>query len=255
MTKRTTDEKTVQAIYDTFPEWLKSASSPGITSRLQWNDGKNFILSTPRKPDTVFTSVYDAYTMVHNDSTYDASITFDKEFFQHKIVYSFSMAEGEETPEEAYESHLTHFVSLNTPENEYSMILRTPASWVYGVKEDFDEFFKLRKQYLAEPDNFELAYRFVQEHPMSWVRMKPEHTVKTIWYPHEQESLYPIFSETPGDGSYYWSLETGSHEEPDYVRRYFDPDLSVFSASSPEAAYIELARRIESRFLPTGEEK
>src|SRR5699024_8420479 len=114
------------------------------------------------------------------------------------------------------------------------------------IYDNLQEFYSLREKYLKTPDNFELAYNYVENHPISWIYYF------NMWTPHEDNLLAPYFTTENGILKTYWILETGKNDETNYRYRYFDPDISTFKASSAEEAYIIVAKKIEQKYYPNG---
>lgn len=258
--KRTPENSTVDTIFNSFPAWLRENSPIPSESVIQQHPTEQgrYVLTSQDRDIATYNSVYEAYTAAQEQGY---SVTFARSLFEQNIVFTFSMEEGEETAAEVYEDHLVRTSILSNDENAYAimtstyaMMTSTIASWVYEMQEDFEYFYKTREQYLRNPTSFKHAYRFVHEHPMTWVKWDLNN--ETLWEPHDDFALLPVFDDESNDGAMYWILETGEHvPELDYRERYLDTELSIFDATSPEDAYIRLAANVEETFHPDGTRK
>lgn len=258
--KRTPENSTVDTIFNSFPAWLRENSPLPSESVIQQHPTEQgrYVLTSQDRDIATYNSVYEAYTAAQEQGY---SVTFARSLFEQNIVFTFSMEEGEETAAEAYEDHLVRTSILSNDENAYAIMTvtyaimtSTIASWVYKVQEGFEAFYQTREQYLHNPTSFKHAYRFVHEHPMTWVKWDLNN--ETLWEPHDDFVLLPIFDDESNDGAMYWILETGEHvPELDYRERYLDTELSIFDATSPEDAYIRLAANVEETFHPDGTRK
>lgn len=237
-----------ESYFQNFPAWLRDHTDFPTEAVITLREDQVWVLHETLGSFTADT-VYTAYQQAHEQ--WDVPVRFDLSILEAGYAYTLGMKDGKETAAEAYQDHLVRPHLFTAHDTGYAMITNTRVGEIYGIQEDFEDFYKLRAQYLAEPNNFEYAYKFAHMHPMTWVRPDTK-KFRNYWAPHDDFELFPVFASESKTGKQYWVLETGEHVEPEYQHRYADYALSVFDASSPEEAYIKLAANIEETFLPDG---
>lgn len=113
-------------------------------------------------------------------------------------------------------------------------------------------FLELTEEYLVNPDDFVLAYRWVERHPAFWTRRDGEKTFH--W-----ETEYGLAKAWIGvgrdeNGRPEVMIEHGGHVESDYVHHYHDTRLDVISETFEEA-WIAFAEKVHEHFNLDGTDK
>jgi hypothetical protein len=120
---------------------------------------------------------------------------------------------------------------------------------------DFNTYYSfllVAKAWIADQDNWVLAYNFIQLHPVFWSCPRPEQ------YPHQWDfdsghgSLWVAVS-TNKDGPVVM-MEHGSSVPPRHNHHYHDFRLDVW-APSFENGYVQMAQKVHKFFTLDGEER
>lgn len=261
------------AVYAAFPAWLRDNSARPTEWVIQHDHtSQGFAAVTAHGKRRTNDSVYDLYRdIVTNEDS--AAIVFDRALYEVGdiigMVFQYDDSEldadvDEDDDEIIYAAPEVQYTDQNSvaslvyPKGSYYvMFADSLAGWIRSVQDSFEMFENIRKNYLQNPQDFELACDFVYLHPMGWVKTIPGEKNRgfTNWAPNDDLRLVPHFSTEQDDKRVEWELEYGEHAAPEYTERYLDTDLSVYNAPSPEAAYITLAARIEQKYHPNGVEK
>lgn len=144
------------------------------------------------------------------------------------------------------------FISIKSKKRNFSRVL---ISVVDKKQLDVFHYFKflcLAKKWIADKDNWVLAYNFIGRHPVFW------HRTRTDKFEHEwvlDDGYHSLWTwVTTKDGKPVVCLEHGSSVPPNHDHYYHDTRLDVYGDTF-EDAYIKLAKKIHQYFTIDGEER
>lgn len=124
-----------------------------------------------------------------------------------------------------------------------------------SLVEEYEEFLQVAKEYDNNSNDFVNSYKFVNQHPAFWVRGTNEKTFDWATASHAEygKAKLTLSMIKKDDKPHFWCIETGQHQDPEYIYRYLDPRLESHG-DTVEEAFITLASLIKKFFNNDGTE-
>lgn len=210
-----------------IPGWLLEALGESIEPSLLWTDTKRFIISHPDGKDEFFDTPEAAYDSTdHNSLRLDTSLVKDGFLYANAGNASFRL------------------LSAATDDE----ILWDLEGCFFEFLDDFNA------RFIAQPNNFMAAYKYLDNHPAFWVRENSEASItQQHWSTDNRLSKFSIEPVERGNRHVFYA-EFGESAGPEYTHTYYDPELTD-QAPTYEEVVIAVAQRTYDQFWPTGERK
>lgn len=122
------------------------------------------------------------------------------------------------------------------------------------MKWAYHQFLQLNDEYLSNPNDFTLAYNWLERHPAFWKKLDGAAKFERWSYENGLEFLGTRVHRDEEHATPVIRLRHGAMVEPERTMRYHDPRLNV-NASSFEEAYIQLAALVHKFFDEKGAER
>lgn len=232
-----------------LPKWLKELlPEPALPAAIKFRDGEYFVHypENGEYPESAisgsFESIVEAYESINTretDPIFDPSLPELKDRHNRSGMISVKSDLG---------SGFSR-VLISSTENDHLNILRY----------NYDQWQNSAPQYLANPDDFLMAYYFLDGHPCFWTReltSQGEHRDPFSWkMSGHAMNLWsmPQLSKENSTGVTFM-MEAGSHIAPAYTSKYHDLRLDVYG-NSYEDAIIKTAALVHKFFDLEGNER
>lgn len=136
-------------------------------------------------------------------------------------------------------------------EEGHPLLSWTDENSLWLLQEDYRSWLTFYQEWKESPEDFLSAYRFIEQHPAFWTRLKHEKTF--MWHTSDGMPI-TIIPRRDDKGQVCISLETGGHVEPAYTDHYHDYRLAVTEPTFEEAI-VALAKRVDEIFDEAGCER
>ena len=262
-----------------LPQWLQEVTPEEVEDLVMKYDENEGFFYLNDEGMTTFSTIEDAYDYVNKNNI---NFVFDESVIQWCKNTQADIFEDEDFEDEddgnnasQPKSYLTqlqdnfyeqydreHGNNMITYKNDTglstALFENSSKKKIIEIVQDIKYFEQvIAKAYHENPDNFMYAYRFINGHPMFWLKQEFSNEIFSWITDGGIDELTHFFynQDEYDDNSHIMCvIETGEHVAPEYKTRYFSPLLTV-QAPTYEQAIIKCAARLEQFYNDNGEAK
>jgi hypothetical protein len=231
-----------------LPKWLTDLlPEPALPAAIKFSDGKYFVHypENGEYPETAISEAFDTISEAYKSiNTRETDPIFDESLPELKDKHNRGGMISVESEHPGFSKIL-----ISSTEDDHLRILQYHYN---GWRESAPE-------YLANPNDFLMAYYFLDSHPCFWTRqltnsgeVRDPFGWKMSGHAMDLWSM-PEFSETNPTGVTFM-MEAGAHIAPAYTSHFHDLRMDVY-AESYEAAIIKTAALVHKFFDLEGNER
>lgn len=217
-----------------LPQWLKD-NLPAIEEPyvLSYENG-NVNVSYNNEIVGTFSSIIEAY------DAYDSSTSF--RFDESLNNQGGSLYDG------------MFFCNAEDDQEHARLLMAVDDRLYFSILVDsFESFLDLHEEYEANPQDWVIAYKWLELHPAFWVKCGKDKDKNTWYWTTDNIKSISYYVDRNENNEAVVLMEAGGHTE-DLLYHYHDLRLDV-RADSIESAYVKLAEKVNKFFNTDGTEK
>lgn len=262
-----------------LPQWLQEVTPEEVEDLVMKYDENEGFFYLNDEGMTTFSTIEDAYDYVNKNNinfVFDESVIqwckntqadiFEDEDFENENddnnasqPKSYLTQLQDDFYEQYDREHGNNMITYkNDTGSSTALFENSSKKKIIEIVQDIKYFEQvIAKAYHENPDNFMYAYRFINEHPMFWLKQEFSNGIFSWITDGGIDELTHFFynqDEYDDNSPIMCVIETGEHVAPKYKTRYFSPLLTV-QAPTYEQAIIKCAARLAQFYNDNGEAK